>query len=148
MNFNDYFVELKKFIININIDVNAIFNAFSSDKLNFTLNNFIFLLKSLGFYLDNNFEYNYIFNILSKHPEKKLLSKNDFLFFICSEIISEESFLKDGKVDKNFQINLKKFWYKLIPKYNIKNRKIISFKNLEHIFFQIKNKKFNLKLII
>ena len=69
LNFNDYFVELKKFIININIDVNAIFNAFSSDKLNFTLNNFIFLLKSLGFYLDNNFEYNYIFNILYKHPE-------------------------------------------------------------------------------
>ena len=97
MNFNDYFVELKKFIVNINIDINAIFNAFSSDKLNLNLNNFIFLLKSLGFYLDNNFEYNYIFNILSKHPEKKLLSKNDFLFFICSEIISEESFLKDEK---------------------------------------------------
>ena len=141
MNFNDYFVELKKFIVNINIDINAIFNAFSSDKLNLTLNNFIFLLKSLGFYLDNNFEYNYIFNILSKHPEKKLLSKKDFIFFLCSEIISEETFLKEGKTDKNFQVNLKKFWYKLIPKYNIKNCKIINLENFEHIFFQIKKQK-------
>ena len=138
LNFNDYFVELKRFITKNNIDLNAIFNAFSNDKLNLNLNNFIFLLKSLDLNLDNLFEYNYLFNILSKHPEKKLLSKKDFLFFIGSEIISEETFLKEGKVDKNFHKNLKKFWYKLIPKYSRKIFNLINLNNFEHIFFLIK----------
>ena len=80
INFNDYFVELKKFIINKNIDINEAFIGFSRDKVNLSINDFIFLLKSFNYELDSNFEYNYIFTILSKHPEKKLLSKKDFFF--------------------------------------------------------------------
>ena len=141
LNFNDYFVNLKNFIINNNIDINAIFNAFSYDKINLSLNNFILLMKSLDINLDNILEYNFLFNFLFKHLEKKLLSKKDLLFFIGSEIISKETFLKEGKVDKNFQEKLKKFWYKLIPKYSIKIYRIINIKNIEHIFFQINKQK-------
>ena len=98
-------------------------------------------MKSLDINLDNILEYNFLFNFLFKHPEKKLLSKKDLLFFIGSEIISKETFLKEGKVDKNFQEKLKKFWYKLIPKYSIKIYRIINIKNIEHIFFLINKQK-------
>ena len=106
-----------------------------------TLNNFIFLLKSFNFKLDITPEYNYIFNILSKHPEKKLLSKKDLAFFINSQTISEETFIKQGKVDQNFQKNLKKFWYKLIPKFDIKKLVTENMNNLEKIFEEINNQK-------
>ena len=139
INFNDYFVELKKFIINKNIDINEAFIGFSRDKVNLSLNDFIFLLKSFNYELDSNFEYNYIFTILSKHPEKKLLSKKDFFFFINSEIISEDIFINEGKIDNNFQRNHKKFWYKLIPKFDIKKGKIKDLKYFEQFFKQINN---------
>ena len=141
INFNDYFVELKKFIINKNIDINEAFIGFSRDKVNLSLNDFIFLLKSFNYELDSNFEYNYIFTILSKHPEKKLLSKKDFFFFINSEIISEDIFINEGKIDNNFQRNHKKFWYKLIPKFDIKKGKIKDLKYFEQFFKQINNQR-------
>ena len=147
INFNDYIVGLKKFIINKNIDINEVFIAFSKDKVNLTLNDFIFLLKSFDYELGNNSEYSSIFNILSKHPEKKLLSKKDFFFFINSEIISEDIFIKKGKIHKNFRTNLKKFWYQLIPKFDMKKRNIPDITHFEQIFKQINNQRIKFGII-
>ena len=137
INFNTYLIEFKQFFKNNNIDINEIFNAFSDDKININLKNFIFLLKSLKYQLDDDSFYNYIFNIVSKHPEKKLLSKKDLYFFINSEIISEEKFIQDGKIDKNFKENLRKFWYKFIPIFN----KIKGVQTFIPIFNQINKQK-------
>ena len=140
INFNTYLVELKQYIIEKNINIDEIFNAFSTDKINLTLNEFIFLLKSLNYNLDN-FEYNYIFKIISRHSEKKLLSKKDLVFFINSVLISEDEFIKVGKIEKNLQDILKQFWYKFIPRYDIKKSKILVLNNYEQIFKQISNQK-------
>ena len=137
INFNSYFIELKQFINKINIDIIELFKACSNDKINLNLNKFILFIKSIKYELNDIAEYKFIFDTLSKHPEKKLLSLKDFTYFIYSEIISKEKFINEGKVDKNFKENQKKFWYKLIPKYN--NQKLITqdFGKLSEIFSKI-----------
>ena len=58
-----------------------------------------------------------------------------------SEIISEEKFINDGKIDNNFKENKNKFWYKFIPKYNIKKMKIKEIEKISRIFDKINMQK-------
>ena len=141
MNFNTYFIELKRNITKNNIDFNSIFNACSSDKINLNLNEFIILLKSLNYELEDVSEYKYIFNILSNHPYKKLLSKKVFNVFIYSETISEEKFINDGKIENNFQENKNKFWYKFIPKFDVNKNKFDIIDNYKKVFDEINEQK-------
>ena len=137
INFNSYFIELKQFINKKNIDLIELFKACSNDKNNLNLNEFIFFIKSFNYELNDIAEYKFIFDTLSKHPEKKLLSMKDFIYFINSEIISEEKFINDGKIEKNFKENQKKFWYKFISKYNIKKIYIHDIEKISKMFHKI-----------
>ena len=141
INFNSYFIELKQFINDKKIEIVEIFKACSNDKINLNLNEFIFFIKSINYTLNDNSEYKFIFDTLSKHPDKKLLSLKDFICFIDSEIISEEKFINDGKIDNNFKENKNKFWYKFIPKYNIKKMKIKEIEKISRIFDKINMQK-------
>ena len=141
INFNTYILELKKLIVNNNIDIDEIFNAFSRDKINMNLNNFILLLQSLRYDLIDMSEYKFLFNIISKHAEKKNIFKKDLISLIHSETISEEKFISDGKIVKNFRENHKKFWYKFIPEYDHKKRRINGIEKFEFIFEQINKQK-------
>ena len=137
INFNSYFIELKQFINKKNIDIIELFKACSNDKNNLNLNEFIFFIKSFNYELNDIAEYKFIFDTLSKHPEKKLLSMKDFIYFINSEMISEEKFINDGKIEKNFKENQKKFWYKFISKYNIKKIYIHDIEKISKMFHKI-----------
>ena len=139
MNFNTYIIDFKFFLINNNIKINDLFNSISHDKINISLNDFILLLKSLNYILENSIEYQFIFNIISKHAEKKILSIKDINNFINAEIISEEKFIEEGKISHNFRENIKKYWYKYIPKYDKKKINIDKIKNIESVFMVIHN---------
>lgn len=65
-----------------------------------------------------------IFDIISKDPSNKKVSKVDLYVFIHSENISEEKFIEDGKCQKNLGKNVNKNWYKFIPKYNLINNSL------------------------
>lgn len=128
MNFNLYLVDFKKYIVYLiaktNINIENIFNAVSSDKKNLTLDEFESFCDCFRYKLSNIEEYQYIFDIISKDPSNKKVSKVDLYVFIHSENISEGKFIEDGKCQKNLGKNVNKNWYKLIPKYKLINNSL------------------------
>ena len=128
INFNLYLVDFKKYIVYLipktNINIENIFNAVSSDKKNLTLDEFVSFCDCFRYKLSNIEEYQYIFDIISKDPSNKKVSKVDLYVFIHSENISEGKFIEDGKCHKNLGKNVNKNWYKFIPKYNLINNSL------------------------
>ena len=128
INFNLYLVDFKKYIVYLiaktNINIENIFNAVSSDKKNLTLDEFVSFCDCFKYKLSNIEEYQYIFDIISKDPSNKKVSKVDLYVFIHSENISEGKFIEDGKCQKNLGKNVSKNWYKFIPKYNLINNSL------------------------
>ena len=141
INYNLYLIDFKRYINNKNIDINNIFNAVSSNKVSLTLNEFISFCNCFQYKLSNFNEYKYIFDIITKDPKKKYLSKSDMIVFAHSDIIPEEKFIEDGKCQKNLGKNINKNWHKYIPKYSLSNESN-NFKSMKHFekLFSIINK--------
>ena len=121
INYNNYLIDFKEYIINNKIDINSIFKAVSKNKQYLTLKEFISFCDCFNYKLSNISEYKYIFNILSKESNKNILSKSDLNGFINSSFIPEQKFIEDGKCQKNFGKNINKNWHKFIPKYDLSN---------------------------
>ena len=140
INYNNYLIDFKEYIINNKIDINSIFKAVSKNKQYLSLKEFISFCDCFNYKLSNISEYKYIFDILSKESNKNILSKNDLNIFINSSFIPEQKFIEDGKCQKNFGKNINKNWQKFIPKYNLSNENYnLKFMNYFKGLFKIIN---------
>ena len=146
-NFNPYLEDFKNFINTNKLDIGMRFFSFSKDKKNLYFNEFINFCYSLQYILSHPKEYKIIFDVLSDN--QKFIAKEDLNEFIKMKTLTEIEFIEEGKIGKKNEIDIKKNWYKFIPKYSKYSYEFYlkTFKPFENLFALINKQRNKFGLI-
>ena len=139
INFNNYILDFKKYILINKFDVNKIYLSICPYNNYMLFNEFVSFCNTINYKLSHRNEYKYIFNILSKDKKKEKIFQIDFYFFLENKILTEEEFLLKGKSQKlPEEISLNEF-DKNIPKFGESNKNYYRrlFKSFEDLFQEI-----------
>ena len=129
LNFNDYLIDFKNFIIANEINLIIYYNEiYETDYYFITYDEFYNLCNLIGYHLTHDNELIFIFNTLSKDKKKEKLYKLDLFSFLEEKTLSENEFIEKGKC-QSFPLNNPMLtWQKTIPKYGETKKKF--YKNL------------------
>ena len=117
VNFNDYLIDFKTFILLNQIEINKYYIEIVGEKNYMNLDDFIKFCYLIGYNISHINEIIFIFNELMDDKKKKKLNKISLFKFIESKYITEEEFIEKGKSQNLLLKDPFNTWTKKIPKY-------------------------------